>query len=319
MNHFRVIQLLLLISLIGVSCSGPQPEKMTKTAEKSNAEVKPMEAGFQLLDNSCLSCHSPSNHSGNRIAPTFAAIKKAYLKKGKSLEQFTADLNTFLSNPSEANSQMPDALKLYSLMPKMNVSTENSSLMAAFLYSTDLENPNWYEEMKGKTNSNSNFNVSPLEKGMELALKTKAVLGKNLMQAIQAGGTENALTFCSSKAIPLTDSMSLALNASIKRVSDKNRNPKNNANKTELSVLSKMKKQLALGEKPTPTLLKEGAVSRGYYPILTDKMCLQCHGVPRTEVLPKTLTAIQAYYPNDKATGFRLNELRGIWVVEMKE
>ena len=31
----------------------------------------------------------------------------------------------------------------------------------------------------------------------------------------------------------------------------------------------------------------------------------------------KTLAKINQLYPNDKATGYDVNQLRGIWVVEM--
>ena len=70
--------------------------------------------------------------------------------------------------------------------------------------------------------------------GLEYALGTKKVLGKNLMESIQKKGTLEALVFCNHRAIPLTDSMSTKFNASIKRVSDNNRNPNNKANKEEL-------------------------------------------------------------------------------------
>jgi hypothetical protein len=69
-------------------------------------------------------------------------------------------------------------------------------------------------------------------------MKTKQELGKNLMQAIQTKGTAGALEFCNIKALPITDSMSNVLNASIKRVSDLERNPKNKANKESTNPIN---------------------------------------------------------------------------------
>jgi hypothetical protein len=46
-------------------------------------------------------------------------------------------------------------------------------------------------------------------------------------------------------------------------------------------------------------------------------MCLQCHGDPANDISPETLNKIQTLYPDDAATGYKTNELRGIWVVEM--
>ena len=55
----------------------------------------------------------------------------------------------------------------------------------------------------------------------------------------------------------------------------------------------------------------------GYYPITTNGMCLQCHGEKGTDVAPTTLTVLEALYPEDQATGYAADELRGVWVVEM--
>ena len=159
--------------------------------------------------------------------------------------------------------------------------------------------------------------LSPLQIGREIALNTKAVLGRNLMQAINSNGTEYAINFCSTKAISLTDSAGLSLNAKIKRVSDKTRNPNNSANKEELAYIEATKLALSQKKEPNPQLRTLGDKHIGYYPILTNQMCMQCHGKTKTEVLPKTLLKLESLYPNDQATGYGINELRGIWVVEM--
>jgi len=48
-------------------------------------------------------------------------------------------------------------------------------------------------------------------------------------------------------------------------------------------------------------------------------MCMQCHGKANEEILPETLTKLTKFYPADKAQGYDINELRGIWVVEMNK
>ncbi len=97
---------------------------------------------------------------------------------------------------------------------------------------------NMSEEKSIKEDTNSITEIqeptlSPIEVGKSIALKTKAVLGKNLLTAINSQGTEHAVSFCATQAIPLTDSTAIALNAKIKRVSDKVRNPYNKANTAE--------------------------------------------------------------------------------------
>ncbi len=159
--------------------------------------------------------------------------------------------------------------------------------------------------------------LSYLELGAEYALSTKKALGKNLIAAISSLGTEHALEFCSTKAIVLTDSMADVLGATIRRVSDKTRNPLNAANEDELAYINSAHLVLANGGKLTPQVQEVDGKMVGYYPIMTNAMCLQCHGILNEQIHPATFEKIAAIYPEDKATGYGENELRGIWVVEM--
>ncbi|MBC8882729.1 DUF3365 domain-containing protein [Flavobacterium piscinae] len=77
------------------------------------------------------------------------------------------------------------------------------------------------------------------------------------MEAIQQKGTMEALTFCNHQAIPLTDSIALHYKATIKRVSDKNRNPNNKANAEELKYITQFKKELANKKEIKPITLEK--------------------------------------------------------------
>ena len=156
-----------------------------------------------------------------------------------------------------------------------------------------------------------------LEKGQDLATETQKVLGSNLMKAINEGGPINALEFCNIQAYPLTDSMATALKAHITRVTDKPRNQANIANKDELTYIASFKEKLGAGEQVSPDIsVMDGKVT-GYYPIITNQMCMQCHGSENDQINEETLAKIKELYPNDQATGYGVGELRGIWVVEM--
>ena len=147
------------------------------------------------------------------------------------------------------------------------------------------------------------------------AIETKGVLGKNLMNAINTQGTEKAIEFCSTKAIVLTDSMSIAFNASIKRVSDKPRNPINMANDNETAFINELKQKISKGEKMTPKFTESDGKITGYFPIETNAMCLQCHGSKDLDINPNVLKKIAQLYPKDQATGYKENQIRGIFVV----
>ncbi|MBS9767504.1 MAG: DUF3365 domain-containing protein [Flavobacteriaceae bacterium] len=155
--------------------------------------------------------------------------------------------------------------------------------------------------------------------GMKYALTTKAVLGKNLIGQLTKNGAVSALSFCNERAYPLTDSVSTAQKVSIKRVSDKYRNPKNQANDKELTYIEKFKKALVNGEKPTPIIDKKDGKVHFYAPIITNAMCLQCHGTPNEQIQPKTFAKIKELYPNDNATGYKANQVRGMWSITFDE
>lgn len=285
------------------------------------AENTTVAEGKALFKIQCATCHNPEAKGDNRLAPPPHAINKHYLKDNKNLNSFTKEMIAFLDEPSIEKAKMKHAVEKFNLMPKMNYKEEDLKKIAEYLYSAEFKKGHGGKKHKKQGHGQSNTDVQGpyLEKGKQLALGTKKVLGKNLIGAINSGGSEGALEFCSSRAIHLTDSMANELKAKIKRVSDQNRNPANGASVSELAYITESKARLKDGKDPKPQLLKEGDKYIGYYPILTNQMCLQCHGKPNVDINEATLGKIEKLYPNDKAVGYGLNELRGIWVVEMAD
>ncbi len=143
-------------------------------------------------------------------------------------------------------------------------------------------------------------------------------LKNELMAAIKAGGPENAIEVCQSRAPEITLSYSQH-DWTIKRVSEKNRNPVHAANEGELAMLARFTD--TTGE--VPPFIDEwietetGRVYRYYKPIRTGTLCLKCHGQP--EKISNAVTQVLAdKYPQDKATGYGPGELRGMFVVQTK-
>ena len=141
------------------------------------------------------------------------------------------------------------------------------------------------------------------------------MLGKNLMGKIQKEGTLAALKFCNIKAYPLTDSMSVAHKAVIKRVSDKPRNYKNKANALENGYITVFKEEIKSKKESEPIVVESAENVKFYYPIKTNSMCLQCHGKPSSDIKSNTLSQINKMYPKDLATGYSENQIRGIWSI----
>lgn len=146
------------------------------------------------------------------------------------------------------------------------------------------------------------------------AEKTKVLLASQLTQKIKDSGTVGALEFCNIEALPLTKSMSDQYHLEIKRVSDKNRNSNQYANEEERKYIEMYKAQLLKGEKLKPTKTE----THFYAPIVTNTMCLQCHGEKGKDIKPDVLATITVLYPNDKATGYKENEVRGLMSIKFK-
>lgn len=155
--------------------------------------------------------------------------------------------------------------------------------------------------------------------GNKYAQSTQKVLGKNLIGTIKKEGTLAALAFCNVKAFPLTDSMSAMHKVKIRRISDKYRNTTNAVNAEELGYLEEFKKKHLNYETLSP-IIKESKKTVDYYsPIKVLPACLQCHGTPEKEIKTRVFKSIEALYPEDKAIGYQVNDIRGMWHITFQK
>ena len=152
-----------------------------------------------------------------------------------------------------------------------------------------------------------------ISKGKEIGKATVKKLGSNLMTHMKQGGPAQAIPFCNVKASPLTLEVAKKYNVSIKRTSHKIRNENSNPNETETAILKKYLASLSNGEKIKPIVKKDETGKVHFYaPIKLEAKCLACHGTIGKEVTQKTDSILKSLYPNDKATGFKVGDLRGM-------
>ena len=153
-------------------------------------------------------------------------------------------------------------------------------------------------------------------RGKEIAQATGGHLSGQLTKYMKEGGVVKAVPFCNTMAMPLTDEMSEKHNVSIKRTSHKLRNEKNSPNEEEIRILNEYKDLLHANKKLMPIVEIDRSGNPHFYaPILLQQKCLVCHGAIGENVTSKTDSIIKSYYPNDKATGFKEGDLRGIWSI----
>ncbi|KAA3638643.1 MAG: DUF3365 domain-containing protein [Bacteroidetes bacterium] len=156
--------------------------------------------------------------------------------------------------------------------------------------------------------------------GTQITAASFLTLSGKVKSAMQEGGVTNAVEYCKVSAYPIIDSLSQAHNASISRTSLKPRNYKNSPVPREKSVLKQFEVDWQLGKEVMPFAEDMGAAGINFYaPIWTQKACLQCHGVIGETLTAKNDGIIKGLYPNDKATGYKENDLRGMWVVNFKK
>lgn len=305
--------LLLLLPLVGLllmqSCGEEETTSMPVDTEQAIA----------FMVSNCYTCHHPTAPEDNRIAPPMIAIKRHYLDYGMNRDEFIAALVNFVRNPSAATSRMAEAVQSFGLMPEFGFPEEQVQNLAAYIFDHDIEQPDWFAEHYNNIINDTAAVTTITEKGLQYANATKAALGKQLMQALQQG-SEHAVEFCHTIAIPLTDSMSAAQQVLIRRVSDKPRNPANTANAKSAAHIAYFQALLNQGQTDLPPVTEQsGNEVTVYVPIITNAICLACHGNPASDINEPTLARIQSLYPADQATGYSENQVRGLFLVSWKE
>ncbi len=142
-------------------------------------------------------------------------------------------------------------------------------------------------------------------------------LGGELKAAMTAGGPAQAIGVCKEKAPRIAAEAAQRTGFAIKRVSQKNRNPKGVPDAWENEALASLEKRLAAGEKPETLDMHgivntpEGKAFRYAKALVMQPVCVNCHG-PADNLSPEVKAKLAAEYPDDKATGYSPGMIRGV-------
>ncbi len=153
--------------------------------------------------------------------------------------------------------------------------------------------------------------------GGEVASLTQAELLKEVQGAIASGGPAYAVDYCNIEALELKDSLSTLNHCRIQRLSLKYRNPADRpVTEIEMEQLKSYEMAHNEGETLSPAVYIVGNEVEYYQPILIGSgACLLCHGDPETQISKETMGMIKKLYPDDLATGYALNDFRGVWKI----
>ncbi|MCO5234159.1 MAG: DUF3365 domain-containing protein [Chitinophagales bacterium] len=162
--------------------------------------------------------------------------------------------------------------------------------------------------------------ASYLMKGDSISTHAQKILLANVSQSITNSGVTGAIDFCNLNAMPLTDSVSSIYTASIQRLSDKNRNP-NNAiqEESDWKAWEEIKLLMANKDIQEKHIIQQNGDNIYYYKpiVLGMPTCLSCHGQIDIDISSETYNNILSKYPKDKAIGYHLGELRGMWKIKI--
>jgi len=123
-------------------------------------------------------------------------------------------------------------------------------------------------------------------------------------------GPVHAIEACKDQAPEITNALAVE-GIQIGRTSHRLRNPDNTA--PEWADIA-LKTYLNDETDRAPRVVSLANNREGYIEAITIKpLCLACHG---SNLAPDVAEQIQAMYPQDEATGFELDDLRGVYWVE---
>ena len=157
------------------------------------------------------------------------------------------------------------------------------------------------------------------EQGATIAKAAFLELSGNLKAAMKEGGPTHAVDFCNVHALELTDKVADSLGVEIRRTSMKYRNPENAPEEHEIAALNRFEETWSNGEEPRGYAEEVDGKVRYFQPIMMQPACLNCHGKQGEQINESTWQIIQEKYPEDKAYGYALNQVRGIWSITFKE
>lgn len=176
------------------------------------------------------------------------------------------------------------------------------------------------KSMKVKKLSDVDINNAAMKWGESISQEAQNQLISALQEAIAASGPEGAVQFCNIQALPILDSISKKEGITIRRVSNRYRNPADKPQDHEQQILEAYEYNVENGIKNEANIQKLNSGDAYLYTkaiTIPGALCLNCHGSTDKDIQEPTLKKIQSLYPDDKATGHGIGDLRGMWSINM--
>ena len=178
------------------------------------------------------------------------------------------------------------------------------------------------EEMrnrKPKKLSEAQITAEAFRQGNLLAEAAQDSLLERLKSVIKTAGVPAAIEYCQLQALPITESLSAEYKAAIRRSSLSLRNPANAPDVLENQLLEAYhyNQENKLPLEDNVQRLGEEYLLYTKPILIGSPLCLNCHGEAGEEIAAETMDRLNKLYPNDKARGYTVGDLRGIWSIRL--
>ena len=163
--------------------------------------------------------------------------------------------------------------------------------------------------------------ISVKQEGVKYIKLLGGTLKNELQTHMKADKTGlSAMGFCTAKANDITKEVNKKLPeyALVRRTALKIRNENNLPDALDIKVMKGYEESIAANTfVPTDIkVVEDGNTARVYKPLITQSVCLKCHG---SNISNEIQGEITASYPKDQAVAFKEGSLRGIIVAEIKK
>lgn len=160
-----------------------------------------------------------------------------------------------------------------------------------------------------------------LSEARKLAGEFNARLRAKLHLAMAEEGPLGAIGICASHAPGIAERLQ-EQHITVKRTSERLRNSENAPDAWEQRILSFFEDERAAGadtaslEHYAQFIDEEGTLFRYARAIPTGQECLMCHG---DNLAPDIAAELAKRYPDDRATGFKVGDIRGLVSISIRE
>ena len=175
------------------------------------------------------------------------------------------------------------------------------------------------------TSRTPSASASARAEAASVAARFQKELGAALQAAIAEGGLVAAIDVCSEAAPAIANRVSQDGGWTVRRVGTRVRNPATGRpDAWEAVQLAEFERRLAAGERPETvdvhaTVDEHGVPTQRYMKaIVTAPLCVACHGDPAAQS-PELRAKLAERYPDDRATGYAVGDLRGAFTLRLSD